>query len=196
MDLFELEGSELNPVYQRVETANNRRHYDFLRSMIDAAIESGRPWLSQWLMKAINFHAIVGLHSAAGQYRSHAVRVDDYTPPAHFRVEYLMDEFVHWVNWNQQSLDAVTLAARVLWSINNIHPFVNGNGRTARATAYYVLCVKVGGPLPGRTILPELLRQEPVRTDYVEALRLADGGDINPLATLVRKLVEQQIQDR
>ena len=107
-----------------------------------------------------------------------------------------MDEFVHWVNWNQPSLDAFTLAAYVLWGINNIHPFVNGNGRTARATAYYVLCVKVGGPLPGRTILPEMLRQEPVRSDYVVALKEADSNNIDPLTALVQRLVVQQIQNQ
>ena len=196
MDLFELEGSEQNPVYQQVATANSRRHYDFLRSMISAALDSKRPWLSQWLIKAINFHAIVGLHADAGKYRVHPVTVGCYKPPAHYRVEHMMDEFVHWVNWNQQSLDAFTLSANVLWGINNIHPFVNGNGRTARATAYYVLCVKVGGLAPGRTILPELLRREPVRTEYVKALKVADKGNIEPLIELVRRLVTQQILDR
>ena len=194
MDLFELEGSEQNLVYQQVATTNNVRHYDFLRSMIGASLDSDRPWLSQWLIKAINFHAIVGLHSDAGRYRSHTVTVGNYCPPPHYRVEHLMDELVHWVNWNHQSLDAFKLAAYVLWGINNIHPFVNGNGRTARAVSYYVLCVKAGGPLPGHTILPEMLRNEPVRTEYVEALRMADSGDIDPLTTLVRRLVSQQIK--
>ena len=196
MDLFEIEGSEQHPAYQRLESTNTQRQYDFLNSMIVAALESGKPWISQWLIKALNFHAIVGLHSEAGKYRSHAVVVGDYRPPAHFRVEPLMDEFVHWVNWNHQSYDAMTLAAYVLWHVNSIHPFVNGNGRTARAAAYYVLCVKAGGPIPGRTILPEMLTQEPVRSEYVGALKEADKGSIDALIELVRRLVTRQILDR
>jgi Fic family protein len=196
MDLFDLEGSEQNPVYQQVATSNNVRHYDFLRSMIRAALDSGKPWLSQWLIKAINFHAIVGLHAETGQYHTHEVKVGQYRPPAHFRVGHLMDDFVNSVNWNHQAHEATKLAAYVLWGINNIHPFVNGNGRTARATCYYVLCVKSGGLLPGRTILPEILRAQPVRPVYVDALREADTGNIDPLAELIRRLVAWQIQNQ
>ena len=194
MDLSGLKEGEQNPVYQQVATANNARHYDFLHSMISAAISSNRTWLSQSLIKAINFHAIVGLHHEAGQYRSHGVEVGKYKPPPYFRVEPLMDEFVNHVNWSWQSADASRLAAYALWRINNIHPFVNGNGRTARAVCYFILCVKSGGLLPGPTILPEILRNEPVREIYVAALGEGDNGNLGPLDKLIRKLVSLQVK--
>ncbi|WP_413916694.1 Fic family protein [Candidatus Skiveiella danica] len=85
-----------------------------------------------------------------------------------------MDDFVNTVNRNWESADPVGLAAYVLWRLNHIHPFINGNGRTARAASYFVLCVKAGQWLPGTTILPELLRRE--RASYVTALQSADSS--------------------
>ena len=62
MELVTLSGGENNPIYPQVETANNIRHYGFLYSMIEAAIANDREWLSHDLIKAIDFHAIAGLH--------------------------------------------------------------------------------------------------------------------------------------
>ncbi len=145
MDFFELSGSEQNEVYQQVALTNTSRYYDFLYSMIRAAIDSERPWLSESLIKAINFHAIVGLHHEAGQYRSHDVVAGSFRPPEHYRVEPLMEDFVNRVNWRWQTSDFAELSAYTLWRINYIHPFRNGNGRTARAVCYFVICVKSGG---------------------------------------------------
>ena len=196
MDLYELVGDEQHPVYQDMASANNDRHYGFMFSAVQAAVALGRPLLSQSLIKAINFHAIVGLHHEAGQYRSHAVIVGAYNPPSHFRVESLMDDLVNDLNWRWQAAGAVELAAYALWRINNIHPFVNGNGRTARAVCYFILCVKLGGLLPGSIIFPEKLRQEPMRSSlYVPCLRSADQGDIAPLTNLIRALFVEQVND-
>ena len=195
MNLYDLEGTEQHPVYQEMATANVLRHYDFLYSIIRAALASDRQWLSQSLIKALNFHAIVGLHHEAGQYRSHGVRVDQYHPPPHYRIESLMDDFVNYVNRTWERTDVVKLAVYALWRINYIHPFVNGNGRTARAVCYFILCVKSGGLLRGQAILPEVLRREPVRALYIEGLQRADEGDFNPLATLVMQLIGQQIEE-
>ena len=173
---------------------NLQRHYDFLSSVVNAAIALQRPLLSESLIKALNFHAIVGLHHEAGQYRSHGVVVGSHEPPAYYRVEPLMDDMVNELSWKWESTDPFVLAAYALWRINYIHPFVNGNGRTARAVCYFILCVKSGGLLRGNNILPEMLRQEPMRTThYVPALKAADDGDAVPLTNLIRYLVSQQV---
>jgi hypothetical protein len=159
--LFELcGGNEAHPVYQALEVANGNRQYDFLRSIVGASLAVGRPFLSQHVIKALNFQAIACLHAYAGEYRPCEVTVGPYQPPAHYRVDGLMDDFVNFVNRSWEKADPLVLAAYVLWRLNHIHPFINGNGRTARATSYFVLCVKVGQWLPGTTILPELLRRE------------------------------------
>ncbi len=161
MDLFELSGqSEDHYAYKNLAASNSARHYSFLNSMITAAMEIKRPMLFQSIIKAINFHAIVGLHHEAGQYRTQPVYVGDHNPPVHNSVPALMDDFVNLVNRYWEATDPLALSAFALWRINHIHPFVNGNGRTARAVCYFILCVKAGGLLPGKT--------EVVRVDWTD----------------------------
>ena len=199
MDLSELVGGEHHPVYQAMATSNQERQYDFLHSVIGSALSLGRPLISESLIKALNFHVIVGLHHAAGQYRSHKVHVGQrdrvvYSPPAHHRVEPLMDDLVNELNWQWKAAKPFDLAAHALWRINNIHPFVNGNGRTARAVCYFVLCVKLGGILPQGTRFLEVLKQEPIRgNDYVPALQEADKGNLGRLTALIVNLVQKQV---
>ena len=81
--------------------------------------------------------------------------------------------------------------------LNNIHPLINGNGRTARAA--FVLCVKVGGWLGGGTILPERLRA--CRDEYVRALeegdkeRNVEEPDLTSLRGLIWRLLSEQISE-
>ena len=53
----------------------------------------------------------MGLHHEAGEYRSHEVIVDTYRPPAHHRVEPLMDDLVNRVNRSWESTDSAELAS-------------------------------------------------------------------------------------
>lgn len=197
MILFELSRDENDPVYQQLAISNGVRHYHFLNSIIQSAIDSNRTFLSQHVLKALNFHAIACLHTNPGEYRPWFVQVGDFIPPEHFRVQALMDDFVNFVNRTWDSTDAIKLCAFVLWRLNHIHPFVNGNGRTARAAAYFVLCLKSGGLLPGSTILPELIRQN--RPEYVAALKAVDadqangGLDMSALEALLRRLIDEQL---
>jgi Fic family protein len=195
MNLYELSGNEQHPIYARVQTSNQGRVYSFLSSMIQAAIDSHKPWLSESLIKAVNFHAIVGLHDEAGQYRSHDVwrGGDNHIYPAPYRVRPLMEDLVNTVNRNWASDNLVKLSASVLWHINLIHPFVNGNGRTARAISYFVLCVKAGALLRGQSIVPEILRTTRY-AEYIQALKVADTGDLSQLEALIIQSLREQLQ--
>lgn len=199
MILFEITNSEQHPSYQALEIANGNRQYDFLRSMVLASLELQRVFLSQTLIKALNFPAIACLHTNAGEYRPCPVVVGDYTPPAHYRMDALMEDFVNRVNSGWAMMDPVVLATYVLWRMNNIHPFINGNGRTARAACYFVLCLRSGGWLAGDPILPELIKRD--RLDYVAALKQVDAafgaGDQNflaPLHGMLTRLLSEQLQ--
>jgi len=106
-------------------------------------------------------------------------------------------DFVNVINHGWTSTDPVVLATYVLWRLNNIHPFINGNGRRARAASYFVLCVKAGGWISGEPILPELIRLN--RDEYVAALQHADvtfaagALDLGPLHALISRLLDQQL---
>ncbi|NYH99595.1 Fic family protein [Cupriavidus plantarum] len=193
MIVFDLVGdNEGHPVYQTLTIQNGARQYDFLKSIVEAAVALGRPFLSSQVLKALNYHAIACLHAYAGEFRPCQVVVGNHMPPPEYRVQALMDDFVNQVNRNIETADPVALAAWVLWRLNWIHPFINGNGRTARAAAYFVLCVKAGTWLPGNVILPELIKRERVR--YEAGLQAADvNGDMTLLHGLLQDLLNEQI---
>lgn len=199
MFVFELIGSEAHPVYQKLAVENLSRQYGFLQSVVEAALALGQPMLSIEMIKALNYHAISCLHISAGEFRPGPVHVGDYVPPLHFQVPAMMQMFTNQVNRFWDTHDPVTLAAFVLWKLNHIHPFVNGNGRTARVTAYAVLCLKSGGWLPGEKLLPERLQER--RPDYVAALKAvdasSDGGelDLGPIHGLISELLDSQLNE-
>lgn len=187
-------GREEHPTYQKLAVSNLDRQYEFLRAAVDVSLEMQQPFFSHSLIKALNFHAISCLHPNAGEYRPWLVEVGTYKPPLHTAVPTLMDDFISTVNFHWGRTDPVTLSAFVLWRLNYIHPFINGNGRTARAASYFVLCVANNGWLAGSPILPELITQN--REDYYAALKRADQGDaenLNDLHALLSKLLNQQM---
>lgn len=205
MILFEIcARNEAHPIYQQFEAANGARQYDFLRTLVEACLATGKPFLSSHIIKALNFQAITCLHTNAGEYRPCQVHVGNpadpatlYIPPADYLVDSYMDDFVNTANREWEKADPLALGASVLWRLNHIHPFINGNGRTARAACYFVICLKLSGWLPGATILPELLRQN--RTEYVAVLKAADASydagslDLGPLRSLIERLLVEQV---
>ena len=198
MFVHELVGSESHPIYESLSVENLDRQYAFLRSVVTASLALGRPMLSLEIIRALNYHAIGILHPYAGEFRPCRVEVGPYVPPAHFLVPGLMEMFVDEVNRGWDKVDPVNLCAYVLWKLNSIHPFVNGNGRTARASAYYVLCLKLGGLLAGDPIMPALIKEN--RDEYVVALKAADASvaagalNLSVLHAFLSRLLDQQIK--
>lgn len=72
--------------------------------------------------------------------------------------------------WNEKS--PLHLASYVMWKLNWIHPFTDGNGRTSRAASYLILCVKLGYLLPGKLTIPEQISAD--KRPYYKALEEAD----------------------
>jgi Fic family protein len=197
MFVHDIVGGENNDIYQTLAIENLDRQYGFLRSVVVASLALQRPLLSVEVIKALNYHAISCLHAYAGEFRPCDVKAGERPCPAHFQVPALIHMFVDEVNRNWDQTDPILLATYVLWRINHIHPFVNGNGRTARAICYFVLCLKSGGWLPGQPILPELIRAN--RAAYVAALQhshrtYGEGKlDLSLLQALLSQLINRQM---
>lgn len=58
MIIYNLTGGEDNPVYKKLETSSGQRHYHFLQSVVEASLAVDKPFLSQTVLKALNFHSI------------------------------------------------------------------------------------------------------------------------------------------
>lgn len=62
----------------------------------------------------------------------------DYIPPEYSDVPALMSQFIEWIK-KEEELPAPIKAAIATYQFLTIHPFEDGNGRTARALASYIL---------------------------------------------------------
>ena len=102
-----------------------------------------------------------------------------------------------YVNESWENRTPVHLAAYLMWRLNWIHPFFGGNGRTARAISYLVLCARLGFRLPGKVTIPDQIVNR--RKDYIAALRSADaawnGGrvDVSAMEELLESAMAAQM---
>ena len=78
------------------------------------------------------------------------------------------------------------IAVRLHHRLVAIHPFPNGNGRHARMLADLFLLQEGMRPLSWGKGRGSLLSTGQLRTEYITALRAADGGDIAPLLSFAR----------
>jgi Fic family protein len=112
----------------------------------------------------------------------------------------LMDQFISVVHENWDIIDHPTvLPAYALWRLNWIHPFIEGNGRTARAACYYLMCMRHGALLRGAKIVPERIRDN--RPRYYAALQSADHYwaegqfNVDELADYLADLLQEQLSE-
>lgn len=160
----------------RREAANALVQTEFVRNSVLAAIDGSRQFrLRPSVLLALNKCAIDGLSAYAGNWRPGAVKIEDskHAPPEAGVVPALAEELCDYVvdNWDRAS--AVHLAAFVMWRLNWIHPFADGNGRTSRAASYLVLCCKLNSWLPGEKTIPDQITS--YRKPYYDALEAADS---------------------
>jgi len=184
------------------ETENALRQFDQVLDLIDDVVRSGSPFrLRPSLILELHRMALDGLSPYAGGYRPGSVEIGMSThspPPAHL-VAGLMEEMCDRVNDGFASGHAIGLCAYVMWRLNWIHPFTDGNGRTSRALAYYVLCAKLGYRLPGHQTLPEQIAAD--KTPYYDALEAADRAlqagaeDLSALNALIEGCLATQLLD-
>ncbi len=186
-------------MYEKMQDKNLIRQYDFLTNCIELGLQQGPTAIDKYMLWALNHIAVANISQFGGRFRQEPIYIGDHIPP-HFRdVPDCMDRFISFIHENWFFLSPTQLAAYGLWRLNWIHPFVEGNGRTARATCYYLLCVRHGNLLPGRKIVPERIREN--RQPYYAALRAADRAwenghlDFSELEAYLARLLEAQIKD-
>ncbi len=83
----------------------------------------------------------------AGKFRVRQVVVKNtrtgqvsFTPPPAAEVYYLIEDLIAWVNSDEtRQLHPVIKAGIIHYELSRIHPFVDGNGRTARAVATLIM---------------------------------------------------------
>ncbi len=191
---------EIEPeLFERIQELNLIRQYDLLTNCIELGLRQGPFSLDKYTIWALNHVAVANISQFGGRFREEPIYLENHMPP-HFReVPELMDRFISTIHENWGSWSATELAAYGLWRLNWIHPFIEGNGRTARAVCYYLMCVKTGVILKGRKIVPERIREN--RKPYYRALKECDiaweGGrlDLTRMEDYLAGLLQAQLED-
>lgn len=157
------------------EAENAIEQFDRVLDLIDQHVRDGRPFRLRPSI-ILNLHAIAmtGVHRMAGTYRNAPVTIKGsrHEPPREHLVPGLIEEMCDWIEASWSSASAIRLCAYLMWRLNWIHPFADGNGRTSRAVAYLVLCARAGDRLPGLVTIPEQIAAD--KPPYYDALEQAD----------------------
>ena len=116
------------------------------------------------------------LIESAGGFRTEQVEItgSKHAPPQHYDILDLVRELCDVYNHSERH--PLVKAVWLHVTLAQIHPFLDGNGRTSRLLQDFALIS--GGLLPVGVPMSE-------RTAYYAALEAADGGDFNGIVTLI-----------
>lgn len=153
-------------------------------------IEQGETWARRQRKDILDEAFVRQLHkqmfgetwSWAGSFRKSDKNIGVEWQQVSVKLRNLLDDVRYQIDHATYSPDEI--AARFHHRLVAIHPFPNGNGRHARMMAD-LLIQKLGQPrfTWGSKILTEATE---TRTSYIESLRAADSGNIQPLLAFVR----------
>lgn len=187
-------------LFARVQEQNLLRQYDLLTNCVEIALRKGIEAFDKYALWALNAAAVSNIAQFGGRFRQQPIYVGNHIPPHYRDVPELADQFLSVIHENWTIVDHPTvLPAYALWRLNWIHPFIEGNGRTARAACYLLMCLRHGALLPGNKIVPERIREN--RAPYYAALQAADrhweNGDFNvdELAAFLAELLADQLRE-
>ncbi len=140
-----LEGKKVKGVNRddEKELLNYKKAMDFVSKYLgkdDSVIEGVVRELHKILVKGVR-----GGQADPGNYRKIQNYVVNsrtkeviYTPPAPLDVPHLMREFVDWMN-KAEDVSPILVAGITQFQFVHIHPFIDGNGRTARLLSTLIL---------------------------------------------------------
>lgn len=174
-----VEGKTLS---EHLEAVNHASAFDWIMQIVGAKkrdiTENIILDLHQLILKKID-------DANAGRYRAIPVRIAGSTVvmPNAMKVPELMDEFISWLHNNHRH--PVVVAADAHFKLVSIHPFVDGNGRTARLLMNLIL-MQAGYP-------PAIVRKEDRRL-YINSIEKAQlGGPLSDYYSLIYRSVDRSL---
>lgn len=108
----------------------------------------------------------------AGKFRNVDVMISGsaHKPPTFLQVENLMRDYFEFYEQEKERLNPVILSAELHERLVTIHPFIDGNGRTARLVMNLIL-LQYGFPITN------ISSQNALRDEYYKSLEMAQTED-------------------
>ncbi len=176
------------PIRDYYEATGHCKAYDY---MLTLAKDRTTPLTEEQIRKLHKlFYSLVDENNA-GVYRTERVFITgtDYTPPAPGKVPAAMEKYVADMTALRGSVHPIEYAALVHKGLVDVHPFIDGNGRTTRLLMNLAL-VQAGY---GIAIIPPARRGE-----YIDALRASQrvkNPDNIPFLSLIADCVIETQKD-
>ena len=175
------------PLRDQAEAKNLGQALDFLEHLASNTSEQ----ISLHDIRQIHTLILQGIDDEnAGAHRSVDVRIagSGYEPPAPMDIGPQMQDLLYWLASASLDLsdDVIQTAAACHAWFAQIHPFVDGNGRTARILMNLIL-MRAGYPIAVIT------RED--RTRYYDALEESQSSDLTPFIALLLESVEETLEE-
>lgn len=182
-----LEGKKVKGVNRddEKELLNYKKAMDFISKYLgknDPIAESIVHELHKILVKDVR-----GSQADPGNYRTIQNYVVNsrtheviYTPPKHLEVPRLMQELVEWIN-KAENVSPILVAGIAQFQFVHIHPFLDGNGRTARLISTLIL-YKTGYDFKRLFTISEYYDKD--RPAYYQAIQSVRNNNMNMTAWL------------
>lgn len=164
-----------------------KNHYEAVHFLYDLIDHEKKHTISERLIRSLQQLVTKAIEdSEAGKYRTGNVMISgsSHKPPPAYHVPKLMEELVDWIHKNIDKMHPVELAAKAHHRLVHIHPFTDGNGRTARLFMNLILMQK-GYPMV------IILKND--RKKYYRTLEKADKGETDDIEKFVAQAVERSI---
>ena len=152
---------------------------------------NGSYFFDSVLVCEFNEIAMSGIYACAGNFRDRYSAPAGLSAPNHRAVPSLVDEMCDYANSHRDS--PFHAAAYLLWRINWIHPFYDGNGRVSRELCHLAVLVETGNTW--QRPLPAFIADAEDR--YIEGLQIADrswDGETSNVAELQSWIAELYIE--
>jgi len=167
---------------EHFEVINHRDAIDYVEDLV-AKAEQVTPFHVRQIHKLVLSRID---DENAGRYRETQVRIAGaaFIPPESWLVPNLMTEWGDWLASEEKQSHPVELAALAHHRLVAIHPFIDGNGRTARLVMNLIL-MRAGFP---PTVIQRINRRQ-----YYRVLDQADSGKPAGLVNFVGRAVERSL---
>jgi len=183
------------------EAENGIRQFTLALDIIRTHVKDAeRPFrMRSSIILQLHKAALEGLHPLAGTWRNTPVKIggSGHQPPEAAFVSEEIETMCGYINECWTKSTALHLCAYSLWKLNWIHPFSDGNGRTARAVSYVVLSAKLDSLLPGSPTIPEQIATD--KKPYYDSLEVADTAlkagrvDVGDLEKMLETMLARQL---
>jgi Fic family protein len=163
-----------------------KNHFEAIQYLYELIEEGKRHSISEHLIRSLQSLVIKDIESDGGSYRKGNVVItgSSHRPPEAYDVPKLMRDLIEWIKKSQKTLHPIRLAALAHHRLVYIHPFDDGNGRTARLFMNLLL-MQNGYPLV------VILKND--RKKYYQALEKADRGKTDEIEKLIAQAVERSM---